>query len=88
MFRFEQELHLYVLAILPILLIFFVIAWRQRKKALERFGNNSLLVQLMPRVSKYKHGLKFALLMVAMAFLIVGWANPQWGTKKEKVKRS
>ncbi|MFK7935727.1 MAG: VWA domain-containing protein [Saprospiraceae bacterium] len=87
MFRFEQEIHLYALAILPVLLVFFVIAWQARKRALQRFGNNSLLVQLMPRVSKYKHGVKFALLMVAMAFLIVGWANPQWGTKKEKVKR-
>lgn len=87
MFRFEQEIHLYALVILPILLVFFMIAWNARKKALQRFGNNSLLVQLMPRVSKYKHGVKFVLLMIALAFLIVGWANPQWGTKKEKVKR-
>ena len=87
MFRFEQEIHLYALVILPILLVFFIIAWQARQRALQRFGNNSLLIQLMPRVSKYKHAVKFALLMVSLAFLIVGFANPQWGTEKEKVKR-
>lgn len=87
MFRFEQALHLYGLAIIPVLIVFFLVAWTARKRAIERFGNTSLMAQLMPRMSRYKHGLKFSLLMVALAFLIVGWANPQWGTKKEKVKR-
>ena len=38
-------------------------------------------------MSRYKHGLKFGLLLFALSFLIIAWANPQWGTKKEKVKR-
>ena len=60
--------------------------WTVRKNALEKFGNHLLLQQLMPEVSRYKHIVKFVLLMVSVAFLIVGWANPQWGSKKEKVK--
>lgn len=87
MFRFEQEIHLYALVLLPVLLIFFIVAWSARQRALRRFGHHSLLVQLMPSVSKYKHAVKFGLLMLALAFLIIGWANPQWGTKKEKAKR-
>lgn len=87
MFRFEHPDHLYALAILPVLIVLFMIARHLRKRAIERFGDKRLMVQLMPKVSKYKHGVKFTILLFALAFLIVGWANPQWGTKKEKVKR-
>jgi Ca-activated chloride channel family protein len=41
----------------------------------------------MPSYSKYKHTFKFILLLIGISFLIIGWANPQWGTKREKVKR-
>jgi len=60
---------------------------RARKNAFAKFGNTTLLSQLMPAYSKYKHTAKFVLLLSGLAFLIVGWANPQWGSKKEKVKR-
>ncbi len=61
--------------------------WYARKRAINRFGDSSLMARLMPQMSKYKHSVKFALLMLALALLIVGWANPQWATKREKVKR-
>ena len=87
MFRFENIDHLYAFGLIPVLIIFFVIALMARKRAIERFGDSSLMAQLMPKMSKYKHTVKFIILMFALAFLVVGWANPQWGTKKEKVKR-
>jgi Ca-activated chloride channel family protein len=78
---------MYALAIIPILIVFFVFAMLARKRSIERFGDSSLMAQLMPKMSKYKHTVKFVLLMIGLAFLVIGWANPQWGTKKEKVKR-
>lgn len=87
MFRFEQPDHLYAFVVLPILLLIFVIAIIARKRALARFGDHRLLQQLMPKMSKYKHQVKFSFLIFALAFLVIGWANPQWGTRKEKVKR-
>lgn len=87
MFRFEHEGHLMALVVLPILILFFALMWRARKRLLSRFADSKLIRQLMPQMSRYKHGLKFALLIFGLAFLIVGWANPQWGTKKETVKR-
>jgi len=87
LFRFENIDNLYALAIIPVLIVFFILALLARKRAIERFGDSSLMAQLMPKMSKYKHTLKFVLLMIGIAFLVVGWANPQWGTKKEKVKR-
>ena len=87
MFRFETKEHLYALILLPILLIFFWMMWMMKKRALEKFGNPSLLARLMPEVSRYKDWLKFSLLLLCLAFLIIGWANPQWGSKREKVTR-
>ena len=87
MFRFEQPDHLYAAIILPILVVLFIIALIVRKRALERFGDNALIAQLMPKMSRYKHQVKFTFILLALAFLVVGWANPQWGSRKEKVKR-
>jgi len=87
MFRFENPEYLYALALIPVLAVFFAIAWHARKIAIRRFGEHRLMQKLMPETSRYKDSVKFILLMLALSFLVIGWANPQWGTKKEKVKR-
>ncbi len=87
MFRFEHPYFLYALAVLPILLILFLIFIRWQKSAEARLGDTSLIKALIPDASKYRRGIKFGLLFLALAFLIVGWANPQWGSKREKVNR-
>jgi len=87
MFRFENFEYLWALVAIPILVAFFVLTWYARKRAISKFGNESLIARMTPQFSRYKHIIKFILLMVGLAFLIVGWANPQWGTKKEKVTR-
>ncbi|MEL6865646.1 MAG: BatA domain-containing protein, partial [Bacteroidota bacterium] len=87
MFRFEHIEHLIALGIIPVLVVFFLLTWFARKKALARLGEMNLIERLMPDRSRYKHPLKFGLLMLAMGLLVLGWANPQWGTKKEKVSR-
>ena len=71
----------------PFLSYYFWLIQRARKNAFAKFGNTTLLAQLMPAYSKYKHTVKFILLLTGLSFLIVAWANPQWGTKREKVKR-
>jgi Ca-activated chloride channel family protein len=58
-----------------------------RKRAIRRFGSSHLMVQLMPQLSHYKHYIKFTLLMLTLGVLIVGWANPQYGTKLRKFQR-
>ncbi len=87
MFRFEHGEYLYALGVLPVLVAFFIAAWVARKRALQRFGNLSLVERLMPRASNAKHILKFILLALGLLLLVIGWANPQWGSKREKVTR-
>ncbi len=87
MIRFAHTEYLYALAALPIILLVFFWGMRLRRRALERFGNSSLLRMLMPDQGKYKRVLKFFLLFGAMGLTILGLANPQIGTKFEEVKR-
>jgi len=85
MFRFEHIDHLYLLIAIPVLLVCFILAWQWRKKRVSEFADAHLLEQLTPGLSKYKDKVKFGVLLLALAVLTIGWANPQWGSKKEKV---
>jgi Ca-activated chloride channel homolog len=87
MFRFEHLDHFYALALIPVLTIFFIWMRRKRFKALLRFGETDLVKRLMPQVSNIKHQLKFGILMLVFGLLVIAWANPQLGTKREKAKR-
>ena len=87
MLRFEYTENLYALGLLPVLLLFFWLAWRARLRAIRRFGDSNLMERLMPEVSPSRHYLKFGLLLLALALLAIGWANPQYGTKLVKYKR-
>jgi Ca-activated chloride channel family protein len=87
MFRFEHIEYLWCLAALFPLFLLFIFFQRWRKKALKAFGNPALVVQLIPDLSNTKHVVKFALLVLAYVFIVLGFANPQIGTKQEKIKR-
>lgn len=80
-----EYLYAYLLLI-PILLLFvFYMLWR--RKVLKQFSSKQALNQLMPFRGKARHYVKFILLFLAFSSLVIAWANPQIGTKKEKIKR-
>jgi Ca-activated chloride channel family protein len=87
MFRFAHPEFLYLLfAGVPAMLLFVAyLIWRRR--AISRIGNPALVMQLIPDYSRGKPVVKFMLLLMAFAFIVLGLANPQIGTKTEKVKR-
>lgn len=88
MFRFEDPIYLYALALIPVLaLIRWWMVLRQRKQ-LRRFGDLDLIRQLMPDVSRLRPLLKFGLLLTALALLVVVLARPQMGTKISQEKRT
>ena len=87
MFRFGNSEYLWGLLIIPALTFFFIWSRIARKKALKRFGKMEILQQLMPFASKSRPVIKFFILMLALAIIIVGTARPQFGSKLKKVKR-
>lgn len=87
MIKFGNSEFLWGLLIIPLLTIFFIWSRIARKKALRRFGNEELMKLLMPFASASRPRFKFFVLMLALAFVIVGIARPQYGSKLKKVKR-
>jgi Ca-activated chloride channel family protein len=87
MFRFGNSEYLWGLLIIPLLTLFFIWSRIARKRALRRFGNEEIMEFLMPFASKSRPVFKFAILMLALAFIIAGIAQPQYGSKLKKVKR-
>lgn len=87
MFRFENPAFLYLLIIIPVIIVIRLLEMRKRKLKLKKFGDLSLLKQLMPDVSSSRKSLKFWLMIAALALLIVMLARPQMGTKISQEKR-
>lgn len=76
-----------MLLIIPILVLVRFIVWQKRKRNLRKFGDPSLLKEMMPDVSKYRPTIKFCLLLSAITILIFMIARPQVGSKISHEKR-
>lgn len=87
MLRFEDPIYLWMLLIIPILVLVRFIVWQKRKRNLRKFGDSSLLKEMMPDVSKYRPTIKFSLLLSAITILIFMIARPQVGSKISHEKR-
>ena len=87
MLRFEDPIYLWMLLIITILVLVRFIVWQKRKRNLRKFGDPSLLKEMMPDVSKYRPTIKFCLLLSAITILIFMIARPQVGSKISHEKR-
>ena len=88
MFRFEDPIYLWLLVLIPVLALIRFISYRNQKRKLRKFGDPKLLKELMPDVSRFRPSLKFWILLVALALLIIMLARPQMGTKISQEKRT
>jgi Ca-activated chloride channel family protein len=79
--------YLYALLLIPFFSVMFILYRIWKKRAIKRFGDLDVITQLMPQFSGKKLLFKFLLLMLAYIFLIIGLANPQIGSKLEKIQR-
>lgn len=87
MFRFGSPEYLYLLLLLPLMVVLFVYAVKARHRALERFADRALLPKLMPEASPARLKLRFVLLTLAILFMILALARPQFGSKLREEKR-
>jgi Ca-activated chloride channel family protein len=87
MFRFEHIEYLWALAVIPLMIVIFIIIMSVKKKRLQKLGEFSLILSMMPDVSLSKQLVKFVFYSTALFFLILGIANLQTGSKMQEVKR-
>jgi Ca-activated chloride channel family protein len=83
----DEKKYLYLLLILPFLVLLFLynLYWKRKKQ--REFGDLELVKRLSPEKSIFKSILKFSILLLAFACLVIALVNPKIGTKSETVKR-
>lgn len=86
MFRLEYSQYLWMLWIIPILIGVYVLYWQWRKRQINKMGQAGLLSQLINDWSPKRSHVRMALWSTALLALIIAYTNPQWGSKKEKIK--
>ncbi len=87
MLRFAHIEFLWGLAAIPVLVLLFIAVSRWKKRAVASLGDKTVVGAMMPQVSFSRPWLKFILFTVAFAFLLIGAADPQIGSKMEEEKR-
>ena len=86
MFRFEHPEFLWMLALVPVILIIYAGLFLWQKKQLKAFSNPRLLDRLVGGWSPRRKWLKAGLFALSIGLVIIALANPQWGSKREKVE--
>lgn len=86
-FKFQNDIYLYGLLLIPVFIFIWILIRRGYRKEMEKFAEEHLINKLVPDVSITKKNWKFSLLMAALASLFIALANPQLGSKMEKVQR-
>lgn len=86
MFRFEESFILWFLVLIPLGLLLFYLSTIRKRSQLDKAGDYKIFSRLFPNWSIKREWLKNSLILTAFAFLLISWANPQWGNRKQKVK--
>jgi len=81
MIYFAQYRYLLLLLLVPVILIAHALRLRGRRRRIERFGDSSLVEELMPSYSRTKGWLRTILYSLAFFFFVIGLARPQIGAK-------
>jgi Ca-activated chloride channel family protein len=86
MFRFESNIYFILLTAIPLLILLYYTGYKRRKVLMKKLGDIDLIQGLIKNYSIKRIRLKQLLTLTSMFFLTLAMVNPQWGTKKEKIK--
>jgi len=85
--RFDNVNYLFLLWIIPLLVVFYLYAFRTKDKLLTLFCGKELVGELVPNVKKARRGLKACYLLLGITLGIFALTQPQWGFHWEEIKR-
>ena len=86
--RFAQPEFLYLLAVAPLLILFFIVQLRRRREALRQFGEPELVDRLSRSTVAGRLSVKAALALMVLVCFAVALARPQFGTRSETVSQT
>lgn len=86
-YRFEHISFLFGLALLPFLVVVFLMLRQWKKKTSKKIGDPRLVKELVKNYSPLKFAIKFVLGLLALALVITGAANLQKPGKSDNLNR-
>lgn len=87
LFRFANPDLLYLLLLIPVLVVLWIVNNRRKKKALDRLGEARLVDGLLPEYSRIRPNMKTLFQLLAITFLVIVLARPQFGAKLGETKK-
>ena len=87
MYELDEKKYLTLLFLIPILAIIFLFNLYWKRKKQREFGDLEMIKKLSPDQSTFKSTLKFVVIILVLAAIIIALVNPKIGTKTETVKR-
>ncbi|MEW6535123.1 MAG: VWA domain-containing protein [Candidatus Auribacterota bacterium] len=86
--RFGNLTYLWLIWIIPVLIGFYVFAFKHKKKALALFAHQEVLARLLQWVSFPRQYLKAGMLCTGVLFIILSLIEPKWGYQWQEVRRT
>lgn len=87
MYELDHPYYFYLMAVIPVMVVIYILFEFWKRRARKRFGDTELLQKLAPERSKVKPVLKLILGLLIIASMSVGLVNPKIGSSLETVKR-
>ena len=87
LYRLEEPIYFYLFAIIPVIIVTFLLVSLWKKRTQNKFASSGLLSKLAPNISVFKSILKLSFFLIGISFLILALVNPKIGTKLKTVKR-
>lgn len=87
MLQFAHIENLWLLLLLPISILIYFIWYKRKKSILNNLADKRIVAVLLPDRNEKKTHLKFILYLLSLTCFILALAQPQLGTKQEKIKR-
>ncbi|MBW2221110.1 MAG: VWA domain-containing protein [Deltaproteobacteria bacterium] len=85
--KFGSWNYLFFLWVIPVMVVFYVYAFRKRDKMLALFCGKELVGELVPDFKKGRRLIKALLIMLGIILGIFALTRPQWGFHWEEIKR-
>ena len=86
MYQLEEKIWFWVLAVIPLIVLLFIVIQIWKHKTQKKFANSSTLKKLSPNRSLFKSALKAIVLSLVFVCIAIALVNPKIGTKLETVR--
>lgn len=80
---FANPHYLYLLLLVPVLIVLYIYEEYRAERRMKALGEKKMLLALMPGHSSLRRHVKFSLLVLAIAAVVVMLARPQYGMKSQ-----